>query len=311
MSAGHVLPVLGGAMFITDGGLETTLVFHDGIDLPYFAAFPLLDDAVGREALTRYYGRYFDIAERDQVGIVVDTPTWRANPDWGRRLGYEDEALAAVNRRSVDFIRELASDRPDVLAVLDGVIGPRGDGYVVGETMTASEAANYHTPQIRAFQEAGVDMVSAVTMTYVEQAIGIAVAAGDAGVPAVISFTVDTDGRLPSGQTLADAIDATDQATQGGPLYYMINCAHPSHFRPVLEAGGRWTQRIGAIRANASRMSHEELDNSAELDRGDPAALAKDYLELRPLLPQLCVVGGCCGTDDEHISSISARFRIS
>jgi S-methylmethionine-dependent homocysteine/selenocysteine methylase len=297
--------------FITDGGLETTLVFVNGIDLPDFAAFPLLDDDAGRSALAGYYDRYFDIAKRDDVGIVVDTPTWRANPDWGNRLGYDRDALAAVNRRSVGFVRELADRRPGLTALVDGVIGPRGDGYAIGELMTADESAAYHSLQVDAFRDASVDMISAITMTYLDEAVGVATASARAGVPVVISFTVETDGHLPSGQPLGDAIEATDAATDNAPAYYMINCAHPSHFERTLRDGGAWLSRIGAIRANASRMSHDELDNADELDRGDPRALALEYVELATLLPNLAVVGGCCGTDDEHVSEISAAFGSS
>jgi S-methylmethionine-dependent homocysteine/selenocysteine methylase len=308
MSTTSTLPHLAGPVFITDGGLETTLVFQHGIPLPDFAAFPLLDTDEGRTALTRYFDAYLDVAQRDGAGIVLDTPTWRANPDWGARFGLDAEALAEVNRRSVEFVRELASDRDGLPVVLNGVIGPRGDGYVVSEAMSAAEAANYHALQARAFAEAGAAMITAVTMTYVDEAIGVTRAAAEAGLPVVISFTVETDGRLPSGQPLGEAIVAVDAATGSEPVYYMVNCAHPSHFDHILSGGTDWLQRVKAIRANASRMSHEELDNAEELDRGDPAELARDYLALRRLLPDLRVVGGCCGTDHEHISAISAAF---
>ena len=194
---------LSAPLTVTDGGLETTLVFHDGIDLPDFAAFPLLDTEVGRAALADYYQPYLDLGRRLGAPVVVDTPTWRANLDWGARLGYDAIRLAAVNRRAVEFVRELATSGPGgpVEHVVDGVIGPRGDGYVVGETMSASEAAAYHGLQARAFAEAGAAMMTAVTMTYVDEAIGVVRAAGSVGLPVVISFTVETDGVLPSGRT--------------------------------------------------------------------------------------------------------------
>ena len=296
----------GSTSFITDGGLETTLIFLDGLDLPSFAAFPLVDDAAGRQALARYFQPYFGIAERDGVGMVVDTPTYRANPDWAALVGYEGDALAGVQTRSVEFARAIAADHEAVPTVINGLIGQRGDGYVINNAMSVSEAADYHLPQVRVFSEAGVDMVLAATMSYVEEAIGIAEASASVGVPVVISFTLETDGRLPSGQTLGEAIEATDRATDSGPAYYMINCAHPSHFQHVLDSGSDWLQRIGSVRANASRMSHKELDNADALDRGDPEALASDYIALRSVLPGLRVVGGCCGTDHEHIGRISA-----
>lgn len=290
--------------FLTDGGLETTLVFRDGVDLPDFAAFPLLDSEDGRAALARYYTPYLDLADQLGVGFVLDTPTWRANLDWGARLGYDAEALDAVNRQAVRYVADLARRRPGVTTVLNGVIGPRGDGYVTGATMSASEAAAYHRLQARAFAEAGAHMVSAITMTYAEEAIGIARAAQAVGLPSVISFTVETDGRLPSGQEVGAAIEQVDEETSGAPAYFMINCAHPTHFFGALDHDAAWVRRIRGVRANASRLSHAELDAAEELDRGDLGELADLYGRLTGQL-DLRVVGGCCGTDDEHIAAIA------
>ena len=295
-------------LFLTDGGLETTLVFREGIELPDFAAFPLVDSEHGRAALAAYYAAYLDLAERSGLGIVLDTPTWRANPDWGARLGYDAEELAAVNRRAVTMISEYAKERASLATVLDGVIGPRGDGYVVGSTMSAAESAAYHAHQIQAFADAGAQMVSAITMTYADEAIGVANAASAAGLPAVISFTVETDGALPSGQELGDAITHVDSATDGSPAYYMVNCAYPTHFASIIDAGGPWTRRIQGLRANASRLSHAELDEATELDRGDIDDLARRHVDLHRVL-DLHVLGGCCGTDDEHVAAILTAIR--
>ena len=298
--------------FLTDGGLETTLVYVDGIDLPDFAAFPLLDSDDGRAALRRYYRPYLDLAEQHGVGFVIDTPTWRANLDWGARLGYDPIRLAAINRRAVEFVTALADERPDLQRIVNGAIGPRGDGYVVGATMSASEAAAYHGLQARAFAEAGAEMISAITMTYAEEAIGIARAAGSVSLPAVISLTVETDGRMPSGQTLGDAIAQIDAATTTSPAYYMVNCAHPTHFIDRLDPTGDWVGRIRGVRANASTMSHAELDAATELDRGDIGFLADNYAQLATVL-DLRVIGGCCGTDHEHVDTVYDRlaaFRV-
>ncbi|MDH3226781.1 MAG: homocysteine S-methyltransferase family protein [Thermoleophilia bacterium] len=301
------LPHQSRTRFIADGGLETTLMFHEGVELEYVAAFPLLDTEDGVAHLTAYFDTYFGIARRDGVGLVLDTPTWRANPDWGTRLGYDAAALDDINRRAVAFVKARAAAHPDVVTVTEGVIGTRGDGYVVGETMEPAEAARYHAPQIRAFVDTGIDFVAAITMTHAEETIGIVRAAQDTGVPVVVSFTVETDGRLPSGTSLADAITAVDIATDRGPAYYMINCAHPTHFTGALEPGG-WLGRIKGIRANSSKMSHAELDEAPELDRGDPDDLAREYAALDDLLGGLAVAGGCCGTDSEHVSVISATL---
>jgi S-methylmethionine-dependent homocysteine/selenocysteine methylase len=293
--------------FLTDGGLETTLVYLAGLDLPDFAAFPLLDSEDGRAALVAYYTPYLDLADRLGTGFVLDTPTWRANPAWGARLGYDAGRLAAVNRRSVELVTELAVRWPSVPTIVNGAVGPRGDGYVVGATMSDAEATEYHGLQARAFAVAGAEMVTAVTMTYAEEAIGVACAAAAVGLPAVISFTVETDGRLPSGQTLADAISQVDAACAVAPAYYMINCAHPTHFSNEIANGQAWRSRVRGVRANASRASHAELDAATELDRGDVDELAASYAWLATVL-DLCVVGGCCGTDHEHVATIASAL---
>ena len=291
--------------FLADGGLETDLIFHHGLDLPSFASFILLDSDDGREALRAYFRPYLDLARAHGTGAVLETPTWRASPDWGRELGYDDDALRRLNHAAVALVRDLAGEAPDVAVVVSGCVGPRGDGYAVGEAMTAPEAAAYHLPQAAALAEAGADCVSAITMTSVEEAIGVARAAEAVGRPPVISFTVETDGRLPSGQPLADAVRQTDDATSGAPEYYMVNCAHPTHFEGVLDGG--WAARVRGIRANASTCSHAELDAAETLDEGDPSALADAYTRLADRL-DLAVVGGCCGTDVRHVAAIAGAL---
>jgi homocysteine S-methyltransferase len=303
------LPQADGDTFITDGGMETTLVFHHGFELPHFASFVLLDDPAGTEALRDYFRSYVEIAREQGVGIVLDTPTWRANADWGERLGYSAEALADVNRRGVALLEELRAETgPTPRLVISGCVGPRGDGYRVDAEMSAEEAERYHGPQIATFAQTPAELVSALTLTYAAEATGIARAAAAVGIPAVLSFTVETDGRLPSGQPLGDAIETVDAETDGAAAYFMINCAHPSHFAHVLEASGPWVGRIRGLRANASPKSHAELDESEELDAGDPIDLAARYRALRPQLPSLNVVGGCCGTDERHVREICSAF---
>ena len=305
------LPHLSGGTFITDGGMETTLIFDDGIDLPHFASFVLLDDAGGIDALRAYYASYLEIAAQHGVGIVLDTPTWRANPDWGDRLGYSAAALADVDRRAVALLEELRSTAEGVPhVIISGCIGPRGDGYRVDNEMTAGEAQRYHEPQVATFADTAADLVSALTLTYADEAVGVARAAQDVAIPSVISFTVETDGRLPSGQSLKEAIEEVDAQTGGSIAYFMINCAHPKHFAHVLEEDGDWRGRIRGLRANASEKSHAELDEAEELDSGDPAALARHYRELQTLLPSLTVVGGCCGTNQRHVAEICTAVTV-
>ncbi|MGI0523873.1 homocysteine S-methyltransferase family protein [Rhizobium giardinii] len=299
------LPQLKGGTYLTDGGMETTLIFHEGADLPHFAAFVLLAEPAGRKQLKDYYTRYLDIAAKGGTGFVLDTATWRTNPDWGAKLGYSAEALKAVNEDAVELLSELraAYERPGAPIVISGAIGPRGDGYKAGN-MDAAEAEAYHAAQIETFAGTEADMVTAFTLTSIDEAIGIARAAKRLNMPCAISFTVETDGNLVTGLTLRQAIEAVDAATGSYPHYYMINCAHPSHFDQVVTGDAAWLKRIGGIRANASKMSHQQLDESETLDAGDPADLGRRYLKLTRHMPQLRILGGCCGTDHRHVAAI-------
>jgi len=303
------LPQLSGdRLFIGDGGLETSLIFQQGLELPDFAAFTLLADDPGRNALRAYFEPYLGIARDHDVGLVLDTVTWRANPDWAARLGYSPEALDDANRDAVALAGELA--RPlraqGTPVVVNGVLGPRGDGYVAGEAMSPQEAERYHSRQVETLGAAGAEMVTAVTMTYAAEAVGIVRAARAAGIPVAISFTVETDGRLPDGQPLAEAVEQVDAETAGAAAYFMINCAHPTHFEDVLVPRAPWLERIVGIRANASTRSHAELDEAEELDDGDPDDLAARYAELSRRLPAMNLVGGCCGTDHRHVAAACA-----
>ena len=297
-------------LLLTDGGLETDLLFHQGVDLPEFAAFPLLETAEGVERLRRYYVSYLAIAAEHRTGFVLETPTWRASSVWGARLGYDAAALDRVNRRAIALVADLRESwgHPQLPVLLSGNIGPQADAYRPASTLSAAEAQDYHVAQVATFADAGADLVTALTITYVDEAIGITRAAVRAGVPVVISFTVETDGRLPSGQPLGDAVTALDEATDRAAAHLMVNCAHPTHFAGVLEPGSAWTDRIRGVRANASTSSHAELDEADALDDGDPADLGRRYAGLTGLLPRLAVVGGCCGTDARHVAAIAGAL---
>lgn len=296
---------------ITDGGLETWLVFDREVDLPAFAAYPLAVDPAGRALLVEYYEYYAAIARSIESAVVLEAPTWRANPDWAATLGHDKAALAEFISASVGVVDEVRSRWTGAQPFLiSGCVGPRGDGYRLDSMMDIDAATEYHSFQIGCLKSAGVDVVTALTMGYVEEAVGVARAAEAAGVPVIISFTVETDGRVLSGMSLADAIAATDLATGGYPIHYMINCAHPTHFDHVLDGAAPWAARIGGVRANASQLSHAELDEMVELDAGDPADMAARYVALRAVLPGLQVVGGCCGTDHRHVGAIAAAWTL-
>lgn len=303
----HDLPQLDGRLFLTDGGLETTLIFHEGWELPVGEAFILLETERGIAALKAYFDRYIPMAQANGAGFVLESPTWRANPDWAQSIGWEKERLARINHEAIGLMADIrdAFEGPGFPIVISGCIGPRGDGYDPGKLMSVSEAEDYHSFQAGIFRDAGADFVSAITMTNVNEAIGVAKAAKLADMPSVISFTVETDGCLPTGMPLKEAIAAVDAATGNAPAYYMINCAHPTHFDHVLEPDVAWMKRLRGLRANSSRCSHQELDNAPELDIGNPEELGLQYAELRRQFPHINVLGGCCGTDHRHVECIA------
>jgi S-methylmethionine-dependent homocysteine/selenocysteine methylase len=300
-----MLPQLGDDLFLTDGGMETWLVHERGFELPQFAAFTLLDDARGVEALRAYFAPYVGLARANGLGLVLDAPTWRASSRWGELLGYDAGQLAELNRRAVALVDDVREEAYDVRILVGGCVGPSDDAYAPSEQVSAEAAYAYHRPQVETVAHTPADFVNALTLTYSAEAIGIARAANAVGLPVAIAFTVETDGRLPGGETLGDAIAAVDGAAQVD--YFMINCAHPTHFTGAI-ADGEWRDRVWGVRANASAKSHVDLDEAEELDSGDPQELASHYPELRERLPNLRVAGGCCGTDERHIAAICAAL---
>jgi len=306
------LPQLGEGLFLTDGGIETTLIFHEGLELPDFAAYDLLRRPGGEAALAKYFRAYAELARRFEVGIVLESATWRASRDWAERLGHTPAQLAELNRAAIRQLEAIRAEfeTPRTPVVISGCLGPRGDGYNPAKRMSPDEAESYHREQASIFADSAADLLTAITMNYTEEAIGIARAARRAGMPVVISFTVEIDGRLPTGDSLRSALEQVDAATAAYPAYYMINCAHPTHFAPlfpesVLAGGEPWTQRIRGLRANASRQSHAELNESPTLDVGNPVELGREYAALKRRLPKLSVLGGCCGTDHRHVEQIA------
>lgn len=290
--------------YVTDGGCETDLIYHHGWDLPEFASFPLLDSEKGCDDLRRYFGEYVEVARAAGAGFLVETPTWRSNPDHGAALGYGPADLTRVNREAISFAREVADSVRSELAdvMVGGVLGPRADGYISEAPTDPASAEAYHRPQLEAFAVAGADYAVAYTLTDPGEAIGIVRAARACGLPVAVSFTVETDGSLPSGDTLGDAIERVDAAA--APDHFLVNCAHPTHIAGALASGGGWRDRIVGIRPNASKLSHAELDACTELDEGDLGELAESHAAIARALPNLRIVGGCCGTDHRHVAAL-------
>jgi S-methylmethionine-dependent homocysteine/selenocysteine methylase len=309
-------------LILGDGGIETDLIFHHGQDLPHFAAFVLLDTEEGRERLRAYYRPYLDLARESGAGLVLETPTWRAGPAWFAALGRPSSDLGPVNRAAVRLLRDLCQEQPGVDVIVSGCLGPRDDGYVAATTMDERAAQDYHRPQVEALHAAGADRVTAMTVAYPAEAVGVVRAAQAAGIESVISFTVETDGRLPDGTSLPQAIQVVDDATERAAAFFMVNCAHPSHVALALDPPARgasmrpdaapdhaddrtWWSRVQGVRANASTRSHAELDAAEDLDEGDPATFGRDMARLHEQVPSLRVLGGCCGTDERHIRAVA------
>ncbi|WP_417712031.1 homocysteine S-methyltransferase family protein [Roseibium aggregatum] len=302
----HQLPQSNGITLLTDSGLETTLIFHEGLELPLFASYPLLETVEGRSVLRAYFERHLAIASDHGTGFLLEAPTWRASRDWGRRIGHSPADLKQLNQAAIALLADIRRGSESVApVVISGNIGPRGDGYQPDLAMTADEAEAFHAEQIGWFAETEADMVSAFTISTVNEGVGIIRAAAAAGMPSVVSYTTETDGRLPDGTPLGEAFEQTDMLTAGAAAYFMVNCAHPDHFRIALESDAAWLKRVWGVRANASRLSHAELDEAENLDHGNPAELGRDYAQLKRLLPNLRIFGGCCGTDHRHVEAIA------
>lgn len=304
------LPQASGELFLTDAGLETDLIFNKGIEIREFAAHTLLADSAGRCALARYFREFLSLARQHKTGFILDAPTWKAHNHWAGDLGATEIELHAANHEAIDFIADLRDEFAGNAApiVLNAVIGPRGDAYAPETAITAAEAQEYHAQQISWLAATEVEMVSALTFTQSAEAIGIVRAAEKAGLPVVVSFTVETDGALPTGQPLGDAIAEVDAATGQAAAYFMVNCAHPDHFVDAL-ADADWLRRIRGLRCNASRCSHAELDAAEELDAGNPSELAQQYRALVNKMPWVNVLGGCCGSDLRHVTAIVAAIE--
>lgn len=300
------LPQLSGDFFLTDAGIETDLIFNHGIEIREFAAHTLLPDQDGRDAVAKYLRGFLSLADDFDAGFVLDSQTWKAHMHWADDLAASEQELRQSNEDAIAFISGLrdefsANSKP---IVLNGVIGPRGDAYAPEARLAATEAEDYHSKQIAWLAETNVDMVTALTFTQSDEAIGVVKAAQSVGLPVVISFTVETDGRLPTGQPLDEAITAVDEATHSTAAYFMVNCAHPDHFAHILN-DSPWARRIRGIRCNASRLSHAELDECEVLDDGDPVELANQYKAMTNTMPWLNIFGGCCGSDLRHVAQIA------
>lgn len=295
-----------GTLYLTEGGIETELMYRWGFDLPQFAMYPLLDNPAAMDTMRGMYRRLLDVAARHGMGALMGGLDYRASPDWAALLGYSAAGLEEANLRSIDFLRgvaaEYAGQVDDIL--VQGFVGPRGDAYALNRTITEAEAEDYHAVQLATLAKAGVDLAWGFTLNNVAEATGIVRAASRLGVPVAISLTLDADGRLKSGPSLRDAIAAIDAATDGSAAFFSINCSHPDEFAPALEPGD-WIARVRGLRPNASRMDKGALCQIGYLEEGDPVELGQQAGALARRYPHMDIWGGCCGCIETHLEEIA------
>jgi len=304
--------------FLTFPGCETYLLYIQGFPLRDFCAFEVVyDDRAWQRLEDELLRPVADAAAARGFGLLADSFVWRASADYVTRLGAP--GVAAVNQRAIERVRAFitrwraGSDAARACPVLvTGDIGPRGDGYAATGAVSIGAAYDYHAAQVDVLARAGVDVLVPLTMTSLPETLGILRAAEIAKLPVLVSPTIEPDGKLPDGTPLGEFVATVDDATHGYPLAFMVNCVHPSHLAPVLRAAAErdepWLTRFRGVRANASAKTHAELDASKALDRGDPAALGGGVADLQRA-HGLTIVGGCCGTDAEHLACIASACR--
>jgi homocysteine S-methyltransferase len=303
-----------GVNYLTEGGQETEILYKYGYELPHFAMYPLLDNPRAMTELRGMYGRYLDTAARHGFGVIIGGLDYRASPDWASLLGYSGEALAEMQMRAIDFLREVATPYQAQVPALvyAGILGPRGDAYELNKTITAVEAEDYHSEQLATLARARVDLVEAMTFNSVEEVIGLSRAASRAGLPLAVSFTLDNStSRLVSGPSLKEAIETVDAQTgDDRPAFYGINCSHPLEFMPAIEPGD-WFERVRCLRPNAAMMDKISLCTLGHLESGDPVQLGELMGGLARRYPHLDIWGGCCGTWDTHLDEIARNVQIA
>ena len=273
--------------FLAGGNLESALVRDYHVDLTHNAAFELLYSREGRQIMKHYHELYLQLAERYQLTYILETPTWRANRDWIYRLGYKTDETAIVNRHAVQFIRETEyANRCDV--IISGSVGPRHDLFDPNNAMSPDESATYHSEQLSTFALMDVDIITARALNDNDEAIGVVKACRSLGVPIVISFKVDDQGNLPSGEALGKAITHVDQETHNYTTYFTLNCIGTDTLQHLSDGAGSWKGRLQGI---------QTITKSTYLD----------ITKIKEHFPNLKVLGGC-GFDFTTLDDLCRQF---
>ncbi|POF32988.1 homocysteine S-methyltransferase family protein [Roseibium marinum] len=298
-----------GRYYLTEGGTETEIMYKWGFELPEFAMFPLLEKRKSADVIRGMYRRYLDVVARYGHSALIGGFDYRASPDWGAKLGYSASALAEANLRSIQFLKDVAAEyEADIPSMLfSGYVGPRGDAYGLNMSVTEESAEEYHSVQIETLARAGVDLVWALTFNNPAEAIGVVRAARRLNLPVAVSFSLDSTHRLKSGFPLSRAIAIVDEATNGYPAFYSLNCSHPQEFEPALE-DWNWTSRLRSIRPNAAKMDKIALCKLGHLEEGDPEELGRLMADVFRRHPHMDIWGGCCGTGHVHLEEIARHL---
>ena len=308
--ASEFLPRVDGTYYLTEGGIETEIMYKYGFELPHFAMFPLLDNPEALTAMKGIWQRSLRAAADNGFNAIMNGVDYRASPDWGALLGYTPDGLASMQMRAIDFLRDVARDfEQDIdTIIISGTIGPRGDAYSRNETITADVAEEYHSVQLATLKKAGVDMAWAMTFNNIPEAVGTIRAAENTGIPIAMGLSLDSSSRLNSGPSMAEAVPEIDAQTNSAAAFFGLNCSHPLEFEPALD-GGEWMKRLRSIRPNASPMDKIALCKIGHLEDGDPDELAQQMLDVARRMPHMDIFGGCCGTDERHLSKIAATVK--
>ncbi len=300
-------PIGTNEVFLTEGGIETEIMYRHGFELPEFSMLPLLDNPKAVAAIRSVLSQHLDVAAEFGLSFMLTGLDYRASPDWGAKLGYSPAGLADATIAAIDLLRDIAKNYENQIPrlLIGGILGPRGDAYSLNREITEASSEDYHAVQLETLKRAKVDFTCAMTFNNIAESVGAARAAATAGMPFSISLTLDGTSKLKSGPSLAEAITEIDAKTGNeAPDFYMINCSHPLEYEPALEAGD-WTKRLRGVRPNASKMDKLALCKLGHIEDGDPVELGAQLLSLSDRYPQLDIFGGCCGTGHNHLREIA------
>ncbi len=300
-----------GRYFITEGGIETEIMYKWGFEMPHFAMFPLLDNPQAAAAIKGMYRRYLDVVAKYKQSALIGGFDYRASPDWGNLLGYSASALRDANLQSIQFLRDVAEEyKSDIdQALFSGCVGPRGDAYQTKNTMDRYQAAEYHAIQLETLKLANVDLAWALTFGDPEEAIGVCMAAESLDIPLAVSFSLDSSHHLNTGGSFSKAVEYVDEQTNNFPEFYSLNCSHPDEFNPAIKQG-KWINRVRCFRPNATKMDKISLCKLGHLEEGDPVELGYQMSDLHSRFPHIDIWGGCCGTCDTHLEQIVSHLKM-